>query len=206
MPHKSSLKALLNEVPLERLEAFVFGSGDNGELGLGPKVIDSKVPRLNSKLSGKVVQIALGGMHGVALTADNQILTWGVNDRGALGRDTKWDSKMKDIDAEEEDDVEDDGDNVNPYESNPIPIPSTSFPRDTLFAQVAAGDSTTFALTDDGLVYGWGLFRVGMLRNATRLALTLRRIAGAIFDSTLRTTVLSRKMPSHKANPSLWPG
>ena len=67
-------KVLLNTAPSQRLEAFVFGSGDAGELGLGPKVIDAKAPRLNSKLSGEVVQIALGGMHGVALTASNQIL------------------------------------------------------------------------------------------------------------------------------------
>ena len=71
---------------------------------------------------------------------------------------------MRDIDAEEGDDG-DDADNVNPYESNPTAIPSTSFPKDTVFTQVAAGESTTFALTDEGLVYGWGLFRVGLLQS-----------------------------------------
>jgi alpha-tubulin suppressor-like RCC1 family protein len=28
------------------------------------------------------------------------------------------------------------------------------------FAQVAAGDSCSFALTDTGLVFGWGTFKV----------------------------------------------
>ena len=46
-----------------------------------------------------VVQIDAGGMHVVALTRDNKILTWGVNDQGALGRDTvvqKTDEKKPD--------------------------------------------------------------------------------------------------------------
>jgi regulator of chromosome condensation len=34
------------------------------------------------------------------------------------------------------------------------------FPEGTVFTQLAAGDSMTFALTDEGLVYGWGTFRV----------------------------------------------
>lgn len=36
----------------------------------------------------QVLQIACGGMHTVALTADHQIFSWGVNDEGALGRET----------------------------------------------------------------------------------------------------------------------
>ncbi|PNH58282.1 hypothetical protein VD0002_g9245 [Verticillium dahliae] len=54
----------------------------------------------------------------VALTADNKIITWGVNDNCALGRDTTWDEKLRDMDAD-----------------------------------------CSFALTETGLVYGWGTFR-----------------------------------------------
>ncbi|MBE7181896.1 MAG: hypothetical protein INR71_11945, partial [Terriglobus roseus] len=99
------------------------------------------------------------GMHSLALTADNRILTWGVNDQGALGRDTTWDGGLKDVDEDSDSDEEPETDRLNPREANPIAIPSTAFPEGTTFVQVAAGDSSSFALTDDGLVYGWGTFR-----------------------------------------------
>ena len=36
----------------------------------------------------QVLQIACGGMHTAVLTKDGSIWTWGVNDEGALGRET----------------------------------------------------------------------------------------------------------------------
>lgn len=39
-------------------------------------------------LTLQVLQVACGGMHTVALTADSRIFSWGVNDEGALGRET----------------------------------------------------------------------------------------------------------------------
>jgi alpha-tubulin suppressor-like RCC1 family protein len=38
--------------------------------------------------SVQILQVACGGMHTVVLTTDGQIYTWGVNDEGALGRET----------------------------------------------------------------------------------------------------------------------
>ena len=37
---------------------------------------------------GQVVQVAGGGMHSAALTASGEVYTTGVNDEGALGRET----------------------------------------------------------------------------------------------------------------------
>ncbi|KAL7931489.1 regulator of chromosome condensation 1/beta-lactamase-inhibitor protein II [Trichoderma chlorosporum] len=141
------------------LTAIVFGSGECGELGLGPKKKAALVGRVNPFLDPngkdkiKVVQIACGGMHVVALTADNKIMTWGVNDDNALGRDTKWDSG-RDTGSDDDDD-----DDLNPHESTPAQVSVDHFPPDTKFVQVAAGDSCSFALTNTGLVYGWGTFR-----------------------------------------------
>lgn len=165
---------VINTVPSQKLNVYVFGEGSSGELGLGTekKAIDVKRPRLNTKLAADgvgVVQIAAGGMHVVALTADNKILTWGVNDQGALGRDTTWEGGLRDMDANvDEDDSDDDDDDsgLNPHESTPAAIASSCFtPEDTKFVQVAAGDSTSFALTDDGQVWGWGTFRVCLADN-----------------------------------------
>lgn len=94
-------------------------------------------------------------MHTIGLTEDNKIVTWGVNDNHALGRNTAWDGGMRDVDGDSEDDGE-----LNPLESTPTPIPTHHFPPGTRFTQVAAGDSCSFALTDAGIVYGWGTFKV----------------------------------------------
>lgn len=145
----------INEPPTAPLEIFVFGEGSSGELGLGSKIVngqsltDVTQPRLNKLLSSEdigVVQITCGGMHAVALTRDNKILTWGVNDLGALGRATSVE--------------EDEDDEFNPAESTPGPVDTSRLDRDIRWTQVAASDNASFALTDDGRVYGWGTFRV----------------------------------------------
>ncbi|KAJ5605062.1 Regulator of chromosome condensation RCC1 [Penicillium lagena] len=157
-------KVVINEAPKDRLNVFVCGEGSSGELGLGAakNVIDVKRPRLNQLLSAAqvgVVQIAVGGMHCIALTHDNKILTWGVNDQGALGRDTAWEGGYKEIDDNSDSDSEDDDSGLNPRESTPTAVPSEAFPKGTVFVEVAAADSASFALTDDGQVFGWGTFR-----------------------------------------------
>ncbi|EQL30971.1 hypothetical protein BDFG_06605 [Blastomyces dermatitidis ATCC 26199] len=160
-------KIVINQAPTQRLNVYVCGEGSSGELGLGAgkNVVDVKRPRLNPHLPADtvgVVQIATGGMHCVALTHDNKILTWGVNDQGALGRDTTWDGGYKDIkegDGSDSDSDSDSDSGLNPREATPGAVPSESFPEDTVFVQVAASDSASFALTDVGSVYGWGTFR-----------------------------------------------
>ncbi|KAL2005948.1 hypothetical protein VTN00DRAFT_10441 [Thermoascus crustaceus] len=164
---KPKPKVVINQAPTTKLNVYVCGEGSSGELGLGTakNAVDVKRPRLNHLLSADeigVVQVAVGGMHCVALTHDNKILTWGVNDQGALGRDTTWEGGYKDIDDNNKSDSDSDDESdsgLNPYESTPTAIPSDSFPEGTVFVEVAAGDSSSFALTDDGLVYGWGTFR-----------------------------------------------
>ena len=154
----------LPAAPTEQLQVFVCGEGSSGELGLGPKnAMDVKAPRPNPNLDG-VIEVATGGMHCAALTSKNEILTWGINDHETLGRNTSWDGGLKDVDAMDVDsnsnsDSDDDGD-LNPLESTPTAIRGDMFPPGTKFSQVVAGDSSTFALTDTGSVYGWGTFRV----------------------------------------------
>ena len=103
-------------------------------------------------------------MHTTAITSDRKILTLGVNDLGALGRDTTWEAPVCDIpetdgvDPGSDDDS--DGDEINPFESTPTEIDRTALPERPTFTQVACADSATFAVTDEGLVYGWGTFRV----------------------------------------------
>lgn len=164
-----SIGKKINEAPTKILDVYVFGEGSSGELGLGSKrinnkkPIDVKRPRLNDNLAAAttgVVQISCGGMHAVALTHDNKILTWGVNDQGALGRDTTWDGGLRDMDSAEDSDSDDEDDSgINPKESTPTAVDDEFFAPGTKFVQVVASDSASFTLTEDGRVYGWGTFR-----------------------------------------------
>jgi regulator of chromosome condensation len=73
----------------------------------------------------------------------------------------QWIAPTKDADADS--DSSDDGDEdsgLNPKESTPTAIPGSLFPAEVNFVQVAASDSASFALTENGQVYGWGTFRV----------------------------------------------
>ena len=157
----------INTAPVNKLNIFVFGEGSGGELGLGhthesgsKKVLDVKRPRLNPNLlleEAGVVQIAAGGMHVVALTHDNKILTWGVNDQSALGRQTKSGEQLRDADSSDDDDAL--NSRLNPLESKPAEVDYINVPEGTIFTKVAAGDSITLVLTSTGLVYGCGTFR-----------------------------------------------
>lgn len=163
--------AKINTAPTTPLDVFVFGEGSAGELGLGAKVVDKKRPidvkrpRKNPLLSAPevgVVQLACGGMHGLALTKDNKILSWGVNDQGALGRSTKWTGGLRDVDAAESESEDEDDTGLNPLESTPAEIDMSGVAPGTKFVQVAGCDSASFALTEDGRIYGWGTFRVSL--------------------------------------------
>lgn len=162
---KPRVTATINEVPKDKLNVYVFGDGTNGELGLGSgkNCAEVKRPRLNPHLDADsvgVVTLSVGGMHTAVLTKDNKILTWGVNDQGALGRNTDWDGGLRDMDADSDSDSESDtGSGLNPKESTPGEIDSTGVPEGTVWSQLAATDSATFALTEDGHVYGCGTFR-----------------------------------------------
>ncbi|KAI0898801.1 RCC1/BLIP-II [Annulohypoxylon nitens] len=162
----SSSTPPINVRPSKQLKIFVFGEGSFGELGLGnqkydgKKPINVKRPRLNHNLLPDevgVVQVACGGMHAVALTIDNKILTWGVNDLKALGREVVFIDPGTDDDDDDNEDDEYKG--LDFGESTPGEVDLSAFSHIPQFVQVAATDCASFALTETGEVYGWGTFK-----------------------------------------------
>lgn len=158
-PRRTRPSKQLNNAPTQRLDISVFGSGENGELGLGNKSHNNKSPikanrpRLNHLLNAEdvgIVQVAVGSIHCAALTHDGRVLTWGVNDSRALGRSTKCDPPVQ-----PDKDVTD----LNPLESTPAPVEGLEKLGSDI-TQVAVTDNATFVLTRSGLVYGWGTFFV----------------------------------------------
>ena len=164
-----------NDTPSQKLDIYVFGEGESGELGLGPKPIqgikptDVRYPRRNTLLDPAtvgVVQVAVGGMHCIALTYDQKIITWGVNDTVALGRDTTWEAPTRDIDQDSDAEDSDEEIDLNPKECTPTSIPMENFGKNLpTFVQVAATDSASFVVTSEGSVYGWGTFSVSLSTN-----------------------------------------
>lgn len=164
-PKKHKFGVTINQAPTRRLNIWVFGEGSQGELGLGHLTKNGKTPtdvtrpRLNHLLDATtvgVVMAAAGGMHAAAITYDNRILTWGVNDQGALGRDTIDRRTQEQKDAEEDEDEV----GLNPEECTPGQVLASHFPQGTVFTNICCSDSATFVVTQDGNVYGWGTFRV----------------------------------------------
>ena len=110
---------------------LVFGQGDVGQLGLGENVVEKTRPATVPGYQD-IVAIAAGGMHNVCLRQTGEVLTFGCNDEGALGRDTSKDGSES--------------------EPGAVSLPSKA-------VQVTAGDSHSAALLEDGRVFAWGSFR-----------------------------------------------
>ncbi|KAJ3216515.1 Regulator of chromosome condensation [Dinochytrium kinnereticum] len=112
-------------------EVFVVGSGDCGQLGLGPDELSKGRPKkLEYFLDKRIVDIAAGGLHNMALSDEGKLYSWGCNDQKALGRSGE--------------------------ETIPLPVEGLDGVK---IIQVVCGDSMTAALSDDGNVYAWGTFR-----------------------------------------------
>ncbi|KAG4302920.1 hypothetical protein PCANB_000763 [Pneumocystis canis] len=148
----------INEIPVlkkQKLCVFVFGTGSMSELGLGPEPTGRivKRPRLNPLLphdSVGIVDVAVGGMHTAAIDYKGNVYTWGVNDQGALGRDTTWNINRTNPDSDDEQ-------MLNPKDS--VPGKVEGIPDGVKVVKMACGDSISVAITDQGQVYAWGSFR-----------------------------------------------
>lgn len=71
----------------------------------------------------------------------------------------------KDETSDSDSDDDDDDSGLNPNEAEPREVDTTDIPPNTKFASVFAGDSTSWAVTTAGLVYGWGTFRVSVVED-----------------------------------------
>jgi len=114
---------------------LTFGQGDFGQLGLGEEVTEKMRPAAISVYQD-IIAIAAGAMHNVCLRKTGEVLTFGCNDDGALGRNTSKEG------------------------SETVPL-LVELPVKAI--QVTAGDSHTAALLEDGRVFAWGTFRVCFL-------------------------------------------
>ncbi|MCL4134366.1 UNVERIFIED_CONTAM: hypothetical protein GTU68_031793 [Idotea baltica] len=142
-----SPKKVKVDLPCPSIEGglvLTVGTGDIGQLGLGPDIEEKSRPCVIPSLA-EVVAIAAGGLHSLCLTKEGKVYSWGCNDEGGLGRHTS---------CEEEN-----------FEVAEVKLDGQAI-------QISAGDCHSAALMSDGRVFAWGSFRdnsgpLGFLESGT---------------------------------------
>ncbi|KAJ3671634.1 hypothetical protein LUZ60_007713 [Juncus effusus] len=120
----------------DRSQVLSWGWGDFGRLGHGNSS-DVFTPQPIKSLQGlKILQIACGDSHCLAVSTDGQVRSWGRNQNGQLGLGTTEDSLLPQI--------------ITAFEG-------------IFVKMIAAGAEHTAAVTEDGKLYGWGWGRYGNL-------------------------------------------
>ncbi|XP_047330101.1 ultraviolet-B receptor UVR8 [Impatiens glandulifera] len=117
-------------------QVYSWGWGDFGRLGHGNSS-DLFIPQPIKALQGsRILQIACGDSHCLAVTDEGEVQSWGRNQNGQLGLGTTEDSL--------------------------VPQKIEAF-KGIRVKMVAAGAEHTAAVTEDGNLYGWGWGRYGNL-------------------------------------------
>ncbi|KAE9602763.1 putative regulator of chromosome condensation 1/beta-lactamase-inhibitor protein II [Lupinus albus] len=117
-------------------EVYSWGWGDFGRLGHGD-YSDLLIPHpIRSFQALRIKQIACGDSHCLAVTMENEVLSWGRNQNGQLGLGTTEDAPLPQ--------------KIQTFQGVPIKM-------------VAAGAEHSAAITEDGDSYGWGWGRYGNL-------------------------------------------
>ncbi|KAL7544898.1 hypothetical protein ACHAWF_008266 [Thalassiosira exigua] len=144
-------------------DTVVFGTGDCGQLGCGELVTEALRPRVLASLRGqKVVQVTSGGLHSLALAEDGGVFSWGCPDEGSLGwRATEekdggaLPSEVRGFHPSEygpngrTEDIVDGSGGVVPFEQR----------KEAVITQIAAGETSSLALSTAGDVYMWGNYK-----------------------------------------------
>ncbi|WCJ44693.1 Regulator of chromosome condensation (RCC1) family protein [Euphorbia peplus] len=113
----------------EEGQIWNWGANSNYELGRGDKVGGWRPQPIPSLENVRIVQVASGGYHSVALTDEGRVLSWGFGGHGQLGHSS--------------------------IESERIPRLIDAL-ADQNVVYIACGGSSSAAVTDKGKLYMWG--------------------------------------------------
>lgn len=123
---------------------WAWGDNDNGQLGIGRFGLFSTIPVKVRGIEG-VTDIACGEFHNLALKSDKKIRAWGSNRFGELGDGTVGGGRY-------------------------IPV---LVDRLNSVKAIAAGESHSMALREDGKVFTWGNNMFGQLGDGTLISRTI---------------------------------
>lgn len=116
---------------------YAFGWGEDGQLGVIPAEVEGikykGITQVDFSFKSAVVKVAAGHIFSACLTDQGEVYVWGNGDKGQFG---------KEID--------------NDFICNPQKIDIEGNVLD-----IVCGESRVICVTDQGVVYGWGLGRAG---------------------------------------------
>uniref|UniRef100_A0ACD5XZ33 Uncharacterized protein n=1 Tax=Avena sativa TaxID=4498 RepID=A0ACD5XZ33_AVESA len=110
-------------------QLWSWGANSNFELGRGSNSSDWRPQIIPSLKNVRVIQVACGGYHSLALTDEGEVLSWGHGGHGQLGHPTIQNHRV------------------------PLAIKALSEER---IVYIACGGSTSAAISDKGNLYMWG--------------------------------------------------
>ncbi|EOX93230.1 Regulator of chromosome condensation family protein isoform 1 [Theobroma cacao] len=113
----------------EEGQLWNWGANSNYELGTGDKVGGWKPKPLPTLESTRIIQIASGGYHSLALTCEGKVFSWGHGGHGQLGHSSIQNQKI------------------------PVMIEALA---DKHVVDIACGGSSSAAITEEGKLYMWG--------------------------------------------------
>jgi len=150
-------------------KVYSWGYNRYGQLGNGTTQ-DSAVPvavDMTGVLAGKRVVDIVGNAVGsvTALTSDGKVYSWGRNTNGYLGNGTTEDSPI------------------------PVAVDTSGVLAGKTITAIAVGGGSHYALSADGLVYGWGQNGNGQLGNGTTTGSsvpTMLQMTGGLSGKTIK--------------------
>jgi alpha-tubulin suppressor-like RCC1 family protein len=127
---------------LDHLAVLAWGSGSQGVLGLGNSIpSDQFEPVENSLLPPDIIGVGAGSFHSLAWTSEGELLSWGRNNEGQLGRALA----------------------SNELNFSVAPAPATFLPNNYKVKSARGSGVATFVVTTDGLLLVAGSSKRGQL-------------------------------------------
>eukprot|EP00884_Botryococcus_braunii_P004691 jgi/Botrbrau1/14222/Bobra.0254s0011.1 len=119
-------------------EVLSWGINDYGQLGTGSTVYETEPATVFGLENVRVADIAAGGWHSAALSANGEVYIWGRGEYGRLGlSDRSGSSKLR-------------ANKVKALEGHSV-------------VQISCGGTHTLALTQEGRIFAWGRGSFGRL-------------------------------------------
>ncbi|KAM4795005.1 RCC1 and BTB domain-containing protein 1 [Rhinophrynus dorsalis] len=119
-------------------EVYSWGHNGYSQLGNGSTVQGTAPIQICMELlSKKVIQVACGSHHSVVLTSEGEVFSWGYNNCGQVGSGTT--------------------------ANQAVPRRVSTSLQTKVVVTIAAGQTSSMAVTENGHVYGWGYNGTGQL-------------------------------------------
>lgn len=124
-------------------DVYTMGGGSRGQLGLGSTSSEDRLCLVENLQPLKIVKVAAGGWHSLALAETGDLYGWGWNESGQVG-------------VAPEEGVSD------PPQMVSLPM-LVETPLENTFVSMATGSRHSAAVSSTGILYTWGCCNYGQL-------------------------------------------